>query len=237
MQSYHGYFVVFLINIWANNWTVDEINALTLMSRYPNLSLPDVWAFRPQRGTWLLGRHHQQSRLCTSRIRCLGLFLVTHDEFWKCKKNAPNQWIKTAKEVWITMLHITTYSENIYQINIFINAFNTLRPRQMAAISETTFFNCIFLNEDIWISINISLRFVSKVRINNVLTLVQIMAWCRPGVKPLSESAMVIGIDHDTICAGVVGTAIRNSTSCAGRRAAACDRAGRHNECCSGLQY
>ena len=48
---------------------------------------------------------------------------------------------------------------------------------------------------------------------------------------------MVIGIDHDTVCAGVVGTAIRNSTSCAGRRAAACGRAGRHNECCSGLQY
>ena len=48
---------------------------------------------------------------------------------------------------------------------------------------------------------------------------------------------IVIGIDHDTVCAGVVGTAIRNSTSCAGRRAAACGRAGRHNECCSGLQY
>ena len=45
---------------------------------------------------------------------------------------------------------------------------------------------------------------------------------------------LIIGIDHDTVCAGVVGTAIRNSTSCAGRRAAAC---GRHNECCSGLQY
>ena len=36
---------------------------------------------------------------------------------------------------------------------------------------------------------------------------------------------------------GVVGTAIRNSTSCAGRRAAACGRAGPHNQCCSGLQY
>ena len=45
---------------------------------------------------------------------------------------------------------------------------------------------------------------------------------------------VTIGIDHDTVCAGVVGTAIRNSTHCAGRRAAAC---GRHNECCSGLQY
>ena len=28
---------------------------------------------------------------------------------------------------------------------------------------------------------------------------------------------LVIGIDHDTVCAGVVGTAIRHSTSCAGR--------------------
>ena len=52
-----------------------------------------------------------------------------------------------------------------------------------------------------------------------------------------ADICLVIGIDHDTVCAGVVGTAIRNSTSCAGRRAAACGRAGRHNECCSGLQY
>ena len=49
----------------------------------------------------------------------------------------------------------------------------------------------------------------------------------------LAIPCSIIGIDQDTVCAGVVGTAIRNSTSCAGRRAAA----GRHNECCSGLQY
>ena len=55
--------------------------------------------------------------------------------------------------------------------------------------------------------------------------------------KSASFRVMAIGIDHDRVCAGVVGTAIRNSTSCAGRRAAACGRAGRHNECCSGLQY
>ena len=41
-----------------------------------------------------------------------------------------------------------------------------------------------------------------------------------------------IGIDHDTVCAGVVGTAIRHSTSCVGRCAADCGRAGRH-ECCA----
>ena len=48
--------------------------------------------------------------------------------------------------------------------------------------------------------------------------------------NPLKQSLMAIGIDHDTVCAGVVGTAIRHSTRCAGRRAAACGRAGRHNE-------
>ena len=53
----------------------------------------------------------------------------------------------------------------------------------------------------------------------------------------LAQNTLIIGIDHDTVCAGVVGTAIRHSTSCAGRRAAACGRAGRHNECCAGLQY
>ena len=80
-------------------------------------------------------------------------------------------------------------------------------------------------------------KFVPKGPINNVPTLVKIRAWQRPGNKPLSEPMMVIGIDHDTVCAGVGGTAIRHSTSCAGRRAAACGRAGRHNECCAWWQY
>ena len=35
-----------------------------------------------------------------------------------------------------------------------------------------------------------------------------------------SIASIVIGIDHGTVCAGVVGNAIRHSTSCAGRCAA-----------------
>ena len=34
------------------------------------------------------------------------------------------------------------------------------------------------------------------------------------------ESLLAIGIDHDTVCAGVVGTVIWHSKSCAGRRSA-----------------
>ena len=49
-----------------------------------------------------------------------------------------------------------------------------------------------FLDDDKWISINISLEFVLKGRNNNIPALAQIMAWYRPGTKPLSEPMLVI---------------------------------------------
>ena len=74
--------------------------------------------------------------------------------------------------------------------------FNTLRPRQSGRHFADDIFKCIFLNENAWISLKISLKFVPKVRINNIPTLVQIMAWRRPGDKPLSESMLVILLTH-----------------------------------------
>ena len=52
-------------------------------------------------------------------------------------------------------------------------------------------FQMDFLEWKLWISINISLKFVPSGPINNIPTLVQVMAWCRPGNKPLSEPMMV----------------------------------------------
>ena len=53
-------------------------------------------------------------------------------------------------------------------------------------------FKWTFLNEDIWISLNMSLKFVPRAPpINNIPSLVQIMAWRLPGDKPLSEPMMV----------------------------------------------
>ena len=46
---------------------------------------------------------------------------------------------------------------------------------------------CIFLDEDLRILIQISLKFVPRGPINNTPALVQIMAWCHSGTKPLSE--------------------------------------------------
>ena len=46
------------------------------------------------------------------------------------------------------------------------------------------------------VSINISLTFVPKGQINNIPALVQIMAWRRPGDKPLSEPMMYSLLTH-----------------------------------------
>ena len=71
------------------------------------------------------------------------------------------------------------------------NSFSTLRPRQNGRHFADDTFKRIFLNENVIIFIKISLKFVPKGRINIILALVQIMAWRRPGDKPLSEPMMV----------------------------------------------
>ena len=77
--------------------------------------------------------------------------------------------------------HITTY---------------TLRPRQNGRHFPDDIFKRIFLFENVWIWIKISLKFIPKVRINNIPSLVQIMAWCRIGDKPWSEPMMVNLMTH-----------------------------------------
>ena len=88
------------------------------------------------------------------------------------------------------MFKITKYL--VYHIVILHTIFNnTLRPRQNGRHFPDDIFKCIFLNEYVWILIKISPIFFLKVRVNNILALVQITAWRRPGDKPLSEPMMV----------------------------------------------
>ena len=77
------------------------------------------------------------------------------------------------------------------QRGIAPSVVNTLRPRQNGRHFADDIFKCIFLNENVSIAIKISLKFVPKGPINNIPALVQIMAWRRPGDKPLSEPMMV----------------------------------------------
>ena len=73
---------------------------------------------------------------------------------------------------------------------------NTLRLKQNGRHFADDTFKLIFLDENIRISFKISLKFVPKCPINNIPTSVQIMAWRRPGDKPLSELMMVRSLTH-----------------------------------------
>ena len=77
-------------------------------------------------------------------------------------------------------------------VTITTLGFSTLRLRQNDRQFADDIFKCIFLDEIIWISVEISLKFVPGGLVNNISALVQIMAWRWPGDKPLSEPVMVI---------------------------------------------
>ena len=71
-----------------------------------------------------------------------------------------------------------------------------MRARQNGRHFPDDIFKWIFLNENVWISIHISLKFVPRRPINNIPAMVQIMTWRRPGDKPLSEPMMVSSPTH-----------------------------------------
>ena len=88
------------------------------------------------------------------------------------------------------VLHV--FSDKSLRITLII----TLRPRQNGRRFTDDTFKRIFLNENIRITIKISLQFAPKGPINNIPALVQIMAWRQSGDKPLSEPMMVSLLSH-----------------------------------------
>ena len=74
--------------------------------------------------------------------------------------------------------------------------FNKLRPRQNGRHFPDDILKLIFLNENVWILIKISLKFVLKSPIDNIPALFQIMAWRQSGDKPISEAMMVSLLTH-----------------------------------------
>ena len=78
-------------------------------------------------------------------------------------------------------------------------ALNTLRPRQNDRNFADNIFKHIFFNENVWIAIKISLKFVPKGPINKIPALFQIMAWRRPGDKPLSEAMLASLLTHKCV--------------------------------------
>ena len=91
-----------------------------------------------------------------------------------------------------------TWGWEIYEVRVGKqhDVVNTLKPRQNGRHFADDIFKCISLNENVWVTIKNSLQFVPKGPINNIPALVQIMAWRRPGDKPLSEPVMVSLLTH-----------------------------------------
>ena len=66
----------------------------------------------------------------------------------------------------------------------------------MAAILTDDIFKCILSNEDDRILIQISLNLIPRSPIDNKPALVQVMAWCWIGNKPLPEPMIAQFTDY-----------------------------------------
>ena len=73
---------------------------------------------------------------------------------------------------------------------------NTLRPRQNGRDFSDDIFKCIFLNENVWILIKISLNFVPRGQLTIFQLRFILIALCRPSDKPLSEPMMINLLTH-----------------------------------------
>ena len=90
-----------------------------------------------------------------------------------------------------TTVSINHMADTASQFSVVWWVLNTLRPRQNGRHFPDDILKCILFNENVSIPIKISLKFVHEGPINNIPALVQIMAWRRPGDKPLSEPMMI----------------------------------------------
>ena len=137
-------------------------------------------------------RHHQ---LCTCKVLYMCHQHKHRDKHRHTQKtNTPGEKyhhlaIAADKHFYQSTL-TSSYFPFLVVIIISITIINSLRLRQNRRHFAEDVFKCNFLNGNVWIPIKISLKFVPTGPINNIPALVQIMAWRRPGDKPLPEPMM-----------------------------------------------
>ena len=111
------------------------------------------------------------------------MFSLFHDQLPDDHLSIPQK----ARQAWLNPYNIkAVLKERLYK-----RILNTLGPRQNGRLFTDDSVNWILLNENVWISIKISLKFVSRDTNNYFPALAQIMVWRRPCDKPLSEPMMV----------------------------------------------
>ena len=114
-------------------------------------------------------------------------FIHSRKCIWRCRlRNGGNVSVPMFSDVASMMNYILIGYGHVTPWAII-----TLRPRQNGRHFANDIFKSIFINENAWFPIKISLKLVPWGLINNIPALVRIMAWRRPGDKPLSEPMMV----------------------------------------------
>ena len=173
--------------------------------RRTRLTLARVWPMQPTIALCCMPSRASASSPC---LMPMGLDGALLEQSVRIEKKIFQCWFELAtvqRQIW--GIHLLSWSFGLWRSHL---ALNTLRPRQngrhfflqkvLKFIRDSTtknsiqnditlhydIFKSIFLNENAGILLKIPLKFVPKVRINNIPALVQIMAWRRPGDKPLS---------------------------------------------------
>ena len=156
-----------LTSVYVLRWTLH----LKSSNKLPNNSIPFHFF------------HKISERSVQTIVSYADVFYIifTPEQSWFRMKQ---RWSSFEKSRTFPLEGHTNFDCSVYDIN-------TLRPRQNGRHFADDTFNRIFMNENVKISINVSLKFVPKGLNNNIPALVQIMAWRRPGDKPLSEPMIV----------------------------------------------
>ena len=111
------------------------------------------------------------------RVIVMNMYELCFEEWWAAWGIA---WHKLARGTNITSILWT------WEMLAIWGCWPVTHPpmdKMAAILAAEDIFKCIFLNENVRISIEISRNFVPKGSINNIPALVQIMAWRRTGDK------------------------------------------------------
>ena len=149
------------------------------------------------------------------RYICIYIYIYTHIYYLPCpyillcsRSIAPNSlyvvcWIDTPSIEYVHFKYFTPMAsilsgsgrhfETMVRFESFPvvlavgSPFNSSPLGQNGRHFTDDIFKCIFMNEKFCILIKISLQFVPKSPIDHKPALVYVMAWRRPGAKPLTE--------------------------------------------------
>ena len=159
-----------------DHWLIDFIHFITLLK---GKSVPS-YSYLPKQRTF-------QTNTCSNSnpLRTINIYIFKQIEF-RANMCRACCLVPSTIHVRISLLYK----------KIIVHKINRMRPRQSCSQYIDDIPKHICWNRNVRILIKISLNFVAKCQINNIIALVQIMAWRQPGDKPMSEPMLVSLLTH-----------------------------------------